>query len=330
MTLDVAVAPEERAVVLRTLLLDAVAAQCTALLAEHGVPAILLKGRVLASWLYRGEVRRYGDVDLLVDPVQRDRAVQLLGTLGYRHWLEGAAEVEYGANELELVGPNSTCIDLHHTLLGVTASPARCWAVLSRRTERMTVGGRAVTVLDPAARTMHLALHVAQNGPADVKAVADLERGLAQVSDALWVEAADIAHAVCAREAFSAGLHAVPAGRRMAARLGLRETRDVELVLRSWSVPAEALQIQRFIEARTFGRRLRFVGRKLWPTVAYMAGRNPMARGGPVPLLGARLRRLVGLPGKVSVALWNWSRARRTVRNATPTDVPTTCGKGHS
>jgi hypothetical protein len=308
----------DRAVVLRTLLLDAVAAKCTTLLFEHGVPSILLKGRVTAAWLYADSVRSYGDVDLLVGPAQRDRAVEVLATAGYRHWLEGAAEVEYGPNELELIGPNGSCIDLHHTLLGVTASPAQCWAVLSGWTETMTVGGRPVRVLQPAARTMHLALHVAQNGPADLRAVSDLERGAAQLPAELWREAEQIARSLGAHKAFAAGLHAVESGRRIADRLGLLPPPDVELVLRSWSVPAEALQIQKFIEAGTFGRRLRFVARKLWPTTAYMFGRDPAARRSAVSLLGARLRRLVRLPIRLSVALWNWNRARRTVRELTP------------
>ena len=179
----------------------------------------------------------------------------------------------------------------------------------------MTVGGRTVTVLDPAARTLHLALHVAQNGPADVKAVDDLQRGLAQLPDQLWREAADIGESIGAQDAMAAGLRAVEAGRAVADRLGLRPPHDVELVLRSWSAPPEALQIQRFIEARTVGRRLRFVGRKLWPTTAYMLGRNTDARAGALPLLRARIRRLRGLPGKLTIAVRTWNRARRISRD---------------
>lgn len=82
MVRSVGVAGDERAIVMRTLLLDAVAAQATALLNEHGVPAILLKGRVTASWLYDGGIRNYCDVDLLVDPAQRERAIEVLATIG--------------------------------------------------------------------------------------------------------------------------------------------------------------------------------------------------------------------------------------------------------
>lgn len=300
-------------VVLRTMLLDAVAAQSTGLLAEHGIPAILMKGRVTASWLYADGERSYGDVDLLVDPAQRTRAMEVLGTLGYKHWLHGAAEVEYGPAAVELIGPNGINIDLHHTLLGIRASTARSWEVLSTGAEEMSVGGRTVRVLAPVIRTLHLALHVAIKGPADTKAVADLERGLAQLPVELWRGAERAARAVDAIEAFSAGLRVVDAGRLLAGDLGLAPPRDIGLVLRSWSVPREALLIQKFVEASSTRSRLSLAARKLWPTAAAMRARFPAARAGAGALLVERLRRIAGLPGTFLVALRHWSRARRTV-----------------
>lgn len=318
-----------RAVVMRTLLLDAVAAQCTALLNERGVSAILLKGQVTASWLYPDEIRAYRDVDLLVDPAQRHRAIEVLGTIGYTHWLAGADQVEYGANETDLIGPNRTCIDLHHTLLGVAGSPARCWQVLSARTEQMSVGGRVLTVLEPAARTMHLALHVAQNGPIDTKAVADLERGLERLPFELWQEAERIARSVDAIEAFSAGLHVTEPGRRLAHELGLAPPRDVGLVLRMTSAPREALQIQNLVTADSLRSQVKLVVRKLWPTSVYMLGRGPAAGAGGYALLAARLRRMAGLPSKFSVALWSWAQARRTARQRYVQHVTSVAKKGH-
>jgi hypothetical protein len=318
-----------RAVVMYTLLLDAVAAQATALLKKHGVPAILLKGQVTASWLYPGEIRAYRDVDLLVDLAQRDRAIEVLGTIGYTHWLAGADQVEYGPNEVDLIGPNRTCIDLHHTLLGVTASPARCWQVLSARTEQLSVGGQVLTVLDPAARTMHLALHVAQNGPIDTKALADLERGLERLPFELWQEGERIARSIDAIEAFSAGLHVSEPGRRLAGVLGLAPPHDVGLVLRMTSAPPEALQIQKLVTTHSLRSRARLVIRKLWPTSVYMLGQVPTARAGGCALLSARLRRMTGLPSKFSVALWSWFRARRTARQQYAQHVTSVAKKDH-
>jgi Uncharacterised nucleotidyltransferase len=308
------------AIALRTLLLDARAAEAIGVLAAHDVPSILLKGRAIANWLYSGTPRGYGDIDLLVDPRQRERAMEVLATLGYRHYLAGADESEYGSNETDLISPTGIPIDLHHTLLGVTADPTSCWEVLSARTTAMVVGGHKVHVLDEPARTMHLALHVAQNGPADAKAVADMERGLAQLPFSHWDQASHIARALKAEQAFSAGLRVTVTGRAMAAALHLEIPRDVSLLLRTRSAPAEALQIQQLIELRTLRGRLHLIGRKLWPTTAYMLGRVPGSRDGPQALLLARLRRMAGLPARFRVAFHSWSEARSAAAHTNVTE----------
>lgn len=305
-----------RVVAMQTLVLDAAAARAVRLLADHGVPAILLKGRVIASWLYPDACRTYRDVDLLVDPAQRELAIDVLATIGYTHLLAAASRCEYGPNETELIGPMGVCIDLHHTLLGVAAAPQRCWAVLSQRTAQLVVGGRSLTVLDESARTMHLALHVAQNGLADSKACADLDRGLAQLPFTRWQEAERIARSLDAHEAFSAGLRLSAPGREVAARLGLPPPRDVAVVLRTSSAPAQALQIQRFVELRSLRGRLNLVARKLWPTDAYMHLHDPAARAGRFALLVARLRRMATLPAKFGAALCSWNLARRATRRS--------------
>lgn len=303
------------AVTMVTMLLDAEACRAIALLASHDVPAILLKGRVTAHWLYGDGPRHYGDIDLLVDPARRMWAMEVLRTIGYRHALEGAAPCEYGPNETDLIGPMGVKIDLHHTLLGITASPERSWEVLQGHTEElriegMTVEGRPLTVLGPVARTMHLALHVAQNGPIDTKAVADLERGLRQLPASLWQDAAVLADELSAAEAFSAGLRVTDNGRDLATRLGLSAPRDVSLVLRAQSAPQVALQIQNLVSATSMSGRLRLIGRKLWPTPVYMQRRVAGTRNGRWSLLAARIRRLAGLPRTFFVALRAWNQAR--------------------
>jgi hypothetical protein len=184
--------------------------------------------------------------------------------------------------------------------------------VLDQLTTDMVVGGRTLRVLNEDARATHLALHAAQNGPADTKAVADLERGLTQLTPARWREAARIARELGAEQAFSAGLRVTEAGRAITSTLGLRPPRDVTLLLRAQSAPAEALQIQQFVELGSMRRRAHLVARKLWPTTAYMLRRVPEARGGSSALLLARIRRLVELPHKFSVAFRSWSKVRNT------------------
>lgn len=305
--------PRHRNVVARTLLLDLSAVRAVDLLARHGVPALLLKGRAVADWLYAGELRDYVDVDLLVDPDRRDQAVDLLSTVGYEHWLSGADGSEYGRYELELLGDHGVCIDLHHSLIGLRADPETCWRVLWERTEEIVVAGRQVRALDPPARTMHLALHAAQNGAADQKAAADLDRGLAVLPPSTWREALSLARTLDAVDAFSGGLHLRPAGRSLARALDLPPPRDVSVILRVSSVPQEALQFQHLLDTPGLPGRGRLVARKLWPTAVYMRSRSPLARRGVVGLLAARVQRAVGLPPTVRRAAADWMAARRAV-----------------
>jgi Uncharacterised nucleotidyltransferase len=51
--------------------------------AGEGVDTVVLKGPVLARWLYMGDVRPYVDCDLMVAPGSRVRAVNVLERLGF-------------------------------------------------------------------------------------------------------------------------------------------------------------------------------------------------------------------------------------------------------
>jgi hypothetical protein len=161
---------------------------------------------------------------------------------------------------------------------------------------------------------MHLALHAAQNGPADVKAVADLERALDRLPASLWDEGFALARSLKSLDAFAAGLHVTSRGSALATRWHLPMPGSIELLLRTSAAPAEALQIHRLTEASGLAARVRFVGRKVWPTASYMIGREPHAGTGPSALLTARLRRMTGLPRKFGVALRSWYAARSRAR----------------
>ncbi len=83
----------ERTATARALILDSAAATAVRCLRDVGVESILLKGPVLARWLYDdGSVRTYGDVDLLVSPRHTEAAVAALGAMGYKDRLESATE----------------------------------------------------------------------------------------------------------------------------------------------------------------------------------------------------------------------------------------------
>src|SRR5687767_13504493 len=75
--------------------LDALAVRTASAFAREGIPSLLLRGPVMARWLYDDPAERpYSDVDLLVP---RDRLVdasRVLLSMGMRQRLEDAAASE--------------------------------------------------------------------------------------------------------------------------------------------------------------------------------------------------------------------------------------------
>lgn len=299
----------------RSLLLEWEAGIAIDRLRSAGVESILLKGPVIARWLYdEGEVRPFCDVDLLVSPSRFSAAMEILAENGYSHRLAGAAAAEMGPKERELYGPGDVCIDLHAGLLGVTADPQRSWDLLVGRTMAFRLrGGMDVQVLDVPARAMHLALHAAQNGPVDEKAVSDLRRGLKRIERVDWVEAAKLAVHLNALEALSAGLRIVPEGANLVAELSLPTRMTVELLLRTQSAGPDAIFFARFGEAPGVLGKAALVARKVFPTTVLLRANSAVARRGVLGLVCARLYRPLSLAIRFGPAFRAWNRARRTV-----------------
>jgi len=295
--------------------LEAAAGVAWAQLAEQGVSAIILKGPAIAHWLYRpDEPRASRDVDILVAPDDFERAQRALSAIGYETRLAGAPACEIGPNSMMLLGTNGVWIDLHHRLIGVDARRGRCWEVLSRHTVPLTlVTGISVDVLDVPARAMHLALHAAQSGRADTKAMADLERGLEQLPPEDWRAAAAVAGTLGALPAFAAGLSLSPSGRELAARLTLGVETSVELQLRTTGAPSESLFFVRLAEVPGLAAKLAVIARKLWPTPAFMHANYPRATSGRAGLVGARVWRPVILVARGPSAAVTWCQARARV-----------------
>ena len=307
----------------RALFLDRAAVAAADKLRSEGIPSILLKGAAIATWLYDdGHVRPYGDVDLLVSPSQFERATEVLAELGYAHPLAGAHPAEVSTRERDLLGPGHVWIDLHLGLLGVTVSTQECWDILSRRTVDFPLAGGELQVLDLGARTMHLALHAAQNGPVDVKALGDLGRGLAKVDKAHWQEAATLAEKLGATEAFAAGLRLLPEGQRLADGLALPSRMTVELAIRTRSAPQEAIFFERLCETAGIGRKLALIARKLFPTTAHLRASAPAPPRGRLGLVWARARHPFLVAWRFGPAYFVWLRARRETKvaggNASP------------
>lgn len=301
--------------VARALLLDRAAGIAVDHLRRAGIEVILLKGAVIATWLYDdGAARPYADVDLWVSPAEFERATNVLSELGYVHWLAGADPTEVGPKERELLGPGKVWIDLHLGFVGMTADPERCWEVLSRRTADFTVAGTPVKAFDVPARALHLALHAAQNGPVDVKALEDLRRGLARVDEVCWREAATLAEEVGATEAFAAGLRLLPEGCALADALSLPHRMSVELALRARSAPQTAIFFERLLQTPGLRRKAALVIRKVFPTRAYLQGNLTTDRRGGPDLFRFWLSHTLSLFRDLGPAFLAWLRTRKLVR----------------
>jgi hypothetical protein len=67
----------------RNFAVDVLTTEVAGAFGHEGVVTLVLKGPVLARWLYPGEVRPYVDSDLMVAPENRARAVGVLERLGF-------------------------------------------------------------------------------------------------------------------------------------------------------------------------------------------------------------------------------------------------------
>src|SRR4051794_39845525 len=118
--------PLFRLLAVRNLAIDRLAADIAVNFERAGIETLILKGPVLAAWLYPADVRPYGDADLLVAPADWAAAVDLLGRLGFSDHLGPLAHprMESFASTAFLRGPNGEDnLDLHCTLHGLNADP---------------------------------------------------------------------------------------------------------------------------------------------------------------------------------------------------------------
>ena len=166
----------ELMVAVQAAIVDRATARVVTALREEGVRSILLKGPVLADWLYADSPRAYLDADLLVAPADVSRAEAVLDGLGYAKVL-GDADIPPFNRQLHAhtwCPPRGTSIDLHRTLAGALATPATVWAVLSQDAVMAEVDGTGVEVLGPEARSVMVVLHAAHHGAGEHKPLEDL------------------------------------------------------------------------------------------------------------------------------------------------------------
>ena len=308
------------AVVGGTLAIDAVAADVSAALRRRGIPSLVLRGPALKLWLYGRALRWYDDVDLLVPPSEFDRAGKVLAGLGlverFAQW--SPVERPWHSSEWD-GGPLGVPVDLHRTLSGVGAEPSKLWRVLAARARATRLPAGTVTVPDRAASALIVALHAAQHGRDEGKALGDLDRALLTLSRGEWEAAARLATELDAIPALAAGLRLRPAGSTLAGELGLRREIDPETALRVRRQVPTALGFAGLAAAPGARGKARVLTRKLVPTPAFMRRKFGFARRGRLGLAAAYAWRPVALALQAPRGLWAW---RRAVIQARRTAVP--------
>jgi hypothetical protein len=308
-------APERH---VQTLLVDNAVSNIASQLDAAGQPFLVLKGAVIAQWLYDDPSERtYSDLDILVPPKSEADVVALLRDLGYEPLLDPATLRVISPEEQPLRNHLGVVVDLHVTLKGVGLPPARAWAILSEGTEAFDWLGTAVRTLGEPARAMHLALHVAQSGTVDSKAIQDLKLGLDRLSLTTWRRAAEIADRVDATEAFSAGLFLLPEGIHLARRLGIRAPTDSAVLMDSDdSVYRPAAALERLLATKNRRKRLVTGWAYLFPSGTWLRHADPRAAEGGLSFAVARIRRPFVTLGRAAVAYRERRRFLRGKRSA--------------
>jgi Uncharacterised nucleotidyltransferase len=286
--------------------------------AAVGVEPLVLKGVALVRTLYRSdETRGYFDIDLLVAPDDLPAVERVLEHRGYRNSAELLGVDDIGgylhADTWSRYVPDfgNLTVDVHRRLDGCEAPPEVVWRALSAGASRIDVGGRRVRALNRPGLALHLALHAAQHGPDDLKAIADLTRGLERWPSGIWHGAARLASQLRATDAFAAGLWLVPGGEELARRLELPppDARLREMAHRS-ERPRGTFHLRALAEAGSFTERVGVARRSLFPQRAWIVREHPWAATNRLRLAAAYCLHVLRAP-VWAVRAWRFRRRSR-------------------
>jgi len=182
----------------------------TSLLSGAGIETVSMKGPLFARWLYGDAgMRRFVDLDLLIDPAQRDRALQALGAAGYAlpAGLSAAAArtVFAGTGAWPLAHATAIGIDLHWKLQAVGFGSPLPSGDLLRDSATTAVAGGAIRIPAPTHAAALALLHAAKHLWASLEltlAIAHLMRR----ADVDWPRVYELARRAGAWNGAAAGL----------------------------------------------------------------------------------------------------------------------------
>lgn len=283
--------------------LDQAAAEAIVALDGAGVEALLLKGAGLAQALYGPDRERaYFDIDLLVAPDSLPTVDSVLSELGYRNimkdqGIDDLTGVVHAALWTRLGEFGNVSLDLHWKLAGCDASAETIWTALRRDAVFRQLGDWRVLTSSEVGFALQVALHLAQHGRSDAKAVADLRLALISWSAGVWEQAAALASELDALETFAAGLRLLPEGEIAADALKLGTGEQVlwDLEHRE-SRPRGTFHLDALSRAVTFRQRLAILRRALFPPTEWIRWEMPWASRSPAALAAGYLVHLLRTP----------------------------------
>jgi hypothetical protein len=302
--------------VARELALDCALADVVNALDARGVSALLLKGPALSRWLYEDQsARKYGDIDLLVDPVHFDQAESCLRELGFTSFDSGLQPHDRHHEVWTGPGPYPALLELHRTLYLLSVSPERVWKHMRSEAQTLKIAGAEVLSPGFPALALIVALHAAQHGRDAALPLEDLKRAVAIGDVAVWTQAVALARELECLPAFAAGLKLIPEGGELAHRLGIAAEGDTRsLRLMAATPPPTAIGIEALFTTSGLAPRMRLLKGELMPSAGFMRGTYPLARRGRAGLLGAYLLRPLSLAVKLPRGLVAWLRAAIVLR----------------
>ncbi len=286
-------------------------------LRSAGIRALLLKGPVFDRWLYtRDEPRSYCDTDLLVEVPEREAAVEVLATLGFRRLARSQAAghgLPTHAESWARGGLAGSIVDLHTSVVGATADPATVWSVLSPGTETFEVAGLGVEGTGLEANALIAALHAAAHGVGEFERTGeDLARALTLCGLATWHGAHRRALAIGAEPSFAAGLRMVPAGQQVADALSLPRSTTASVVLHL-DAPTGAIFLER-LRGVGWRTRARVMARAIAPEREYVREWSTLSGRPDEPLIMGYSRRSLERLQTLVPAVRALAAARRTER----------------
>lgn len=305
----------------RRLRVDSRLVDVVTLLRAEGIEPLLLKGPVIARWLYAAEpsARPYTDIDLLVSPTDRDRAAATLIAQGYEMQGEPMPSGDEPHARAFERDSDAVAVDLHRVLHGMEhLSAERVWQAVSADVESLHVAGIDVAIPNEVVRTLHLVLHLSPRDGPGSKAWHDLSRGLEIIDRKTWKRAADLARTLGIGDEMGHRLSLVPAAATHLAALQLPSSETgLYAAMRITEAGSQArgvISLLQLAAQPSMRGRAAYIQAKLFPTADVLRDRYAVARRGGAGLVVAQMLRSAACLVALPLAVVDYRRARSSKR----------------